>query len=99
MAGAFIDSNNAKRNINPDVCRSPASALSRSLISGCAFVSQHGVFQVIDTFTCQVDAEQQSSRSFFTRCRERSSHGPADHTGESIYLQVRALPHCDFVVV
>lgn len=33
IAGAFFDNSNAKRNINPDVCTSPAStpSLSRSL--------------------------------------------------------------------
>lgn len=67
-------------------------------------MSQHGVFQEADTFTCQVDAEQQSSQLFSHGAVNAAVTGrpparPVDHTGEFIHLQVRTLPRCDSVVV
>lgn len=67
------------------------------LVSGRVFVSQHGVFQVIDTFTFQVDAEQQSSGLFSHGAVSAETPGhPGDHAGEFVSLQLRLLPHWDF---
>lgn len=73
VAGAFIDDTNVMRKINPDVWGSPAPthppskplSLSLSLISGCVpSCLNTACFRWLDTFTCQVDAEQQSSQLF-----------------------------------
>lgn len=56
-------------------------------------MSQHGVFQVVDTFTFQVDAEQESSELFSHGAVNAATTSRADdHAGELIYLQVRLLP-------
>lgn len=64
----------------PTVCVVIVS-LSLSLISGCVFVSQHGVLQLIDScthlffffYTCQVRHETTVLTANFTQCSECST--------------------------
>lgn len=85
-------------NTIPDVCGStPLPLLPLSLIGGRVFVSQHGVFQVIDSFTFQVDAEQQSSELFSHGAVNAATTGrPGDYAGEFIYLQSTPFPTLRF---
>lgn len=103
VAGAFIDSNNAKRSINPDVCRSPASTLSRSLTHKwvCLRVSTRRVSGGRHLYLPGRRGTTVATVIFHTVpwTQQLQAARPVDHTGEFIYLQVRALPHCDFVVV